>query len=242
MATSYPYVSILTPTYNRRKFFPILIHCVLHQKYPKEYIEWIILDDGDDKIEDLVIDIKQIKVRYYKENKKLTIGAKRNKLNQLATGDILICFDDDDYHMPERILISVIEILKTSINIVGSSTMYCYFTDIKQIYQLGPYGIYHATNGTLAYKKEYANTHKHVENKAHGEEQSFLNNFNEKLNQLDPFKTILVLSHDSNTYDKNKLRELELKKDESKCKITKTNFKLKSFIKDKTIIDFYKSL
>ena len=32
---------------------------------------------------------------------------KRNKLNALANGEVIICFDDDDYHFPERIAHSV---------------------------------------------------------------------------------------------------------------------------------------
>ena len=53
-------VSICTATYNRRKFIPNLIKCVQEQNYPQKYIEWVILDDGTDKIEDLVKDIKNV--------------------------------------------------------------------------------------------------------------------------------------------------------------------------------------
>ena len=49
-----PFVSILTPTYNRRKFIPFLIACIKDQTYPKERIEWVVFDDGSDSIEDLL--------------------------------------------------------------------------------------------------------------------------------------------------------------------------------------------
>ena len=48
-----PFVSICTPTYNRRPFIPYTIKCFNHQDYPMDKIEWIIIDDGTDKIEDL---------------------------------------------------------------------------------------------------------------------------------------------------------------------------------------------
>ena len=56
-----PLVSICTPTFNRRPFIPYIIKCVEHQLYPKDKIEWIIIDDGTDKIEDLVKNIPYVK-------------------------------------------------------------------------------------------------------------------------------------------------------------------------------------
>ena len=53
-----PLVSICTPTFNRRPFIPIMFQCFYNQTYPKNRIEWIIVDDGTDKIEDLVKEAK----------------------------------------------------------------------------------------------------------------------------------------------------------------------------------------
>jgi glycosyltransferase involved in cell wall biosynthesis len=44
-----PFVSICTPTFNRRPFILNLIKCVDSQTYPKDKMEWIIVDDGTDK-------------------------------------------------------------------------------------------------------------------------------------------------------------------------------------------------
>ncbi len=49
-----PFVSICTPTFNRRPFFESIIKCINHQTYPKDKMEWVIIDDGTDKIEELV--------------------------------------------------------------------------------------------------------------------------------------------------------------------------------------------
>jgi glycosyltransferase involved in cell wall biosynthesis len=83
----YPFVSVCTPTFNRRPFIPIMIKCFEHQTYPKDKIEWIIVDDGTDKIEDLVSHIPQVK--YFKFDNKLTLGKKRNISNDNAKGDII---------------------------------------------------------------------------------------------------------------------------------------------------------
>jgi cellulose synthase/poly-beta-1,6-N-acetylglucosamine synthase-like glycosyltransferase len=50
---SRPFVSVVTPTYNRRKFIPTLIAMYKAQTYPKDRMEWIILDDGQEKVDDL---------------------------------------------------------------------------------------------------------------------------------------------------------------------------------------------
>ena len=49
-----PFVSVCTPTFNRRPFIQMAIKCFEHQTYPRDKMEWIIVDDGTDKIEDLV--------------------------------------------------------------------------------------------------------------------------------------------------------------------------------------------
>jgi glycosyltransferase involved in cell wall biosynthesis len=55
-----PEVSICTPTFNRRPFYNMIIKCFLSQTYPINKMEWIIIDDGTDKIEDLVKHIPQL--------------------------------------------------------------------------------------------------------------------------------------------------------------------------------------
>ena len=57
----YPFVSVCTPTYNRRPFISAMLKCFDHQDYPKHRMEWIIVDDGTDKVEDLVKDHPNVK-------------------------------------------------------------------------------------------------------------------------------------------------------------------------------------
>ena len=51
----YPLVSVCTPTFNRRPFISTMLECFRNQTYPKHRIEWIIVDDGSDKIKDLLL-------------------------------------------------------------------------------------------------------------------------------------------------------------------------------------------
>ena len=50
--SKYPLVSICTPTFNRRPFIENMFQCFRNQDYPADRIEWIIVDDGTDKIKD----------------------------------------------------------------------------------------------------------------------------------------------------------------------------------------------
>jgi glycosyltransferase involved in cell wall biosynthesis len=126
--TKLPLVSVLTPTYNRRWFIPALIACFKRQDYPMASIEWIVLDDGLDKVGDL-FDASGISgIRYYCSETKLTIGAKRNRLNDLALGVILVCMDDDDYYPPDRISHVVWSMMNNpEYPVCGSSELYLYF-------------------------------------------------------------------------------------------------------------------
>ena len=200
----YPFVSICTPTFNRRPFIPIIIKCFENQTYPKDKMEWIILDDGTDKIEDLVSHIPQVKYIRYEE--KLSLGKKRNITNQTATGDIIVYMDDDDYYPPERVSHAV-NTLRSAPKALcaGSSAMFIYFKHIQKMYQFGPYGPNHATAATFAFRKELLKVTRFDETASIAEERLFLKDYTIPFVQLDPTKSILVFSHTHNSFDKKEL-------------------------------------
>jgi len=202
--TKYPTVSVCTPTFNRRPFIPIMLKCFEHQTYPKNKIEWIIVDDGTDKIEELVKHIPQVK--YFKYDEKMTLGKKRNLLNEKATGDIIIYMDDDDYYPPERISHAVEKLCQNpQILCAGSSAMFIYFKHINKMLQFGPYGPNHATAATFAFKRELLKITRFNEEASLAEEKQFLKDYTIPFVQLDPKKSILVFSHIHNSFDKKEL-------------------------------------
>jgi glycosyltransferase involved in cell wall biosynthesis len=81
-AATYPFISVITPTYNRRKFIPQLIKMYKAQKYPAHRMEWIILDDGSDPVGDVFENLSIPNLKYIYTAEKQTIGAKRNRLNK----------------------------------------------------------------------------------------------------------------------------------------------------------------
>jgi glycosyltransferase involved in cell wall biosynthesis len=228
-----PFVSICTPTFNRRPFWEYTIKCFNHQDYPKDKMEWIIIDDGTDKIKDLVCDISQVK--YYAYDEKMPLGKKRNIMHAKSSGDILVYMDDDDYYPPERVSHAV-NMLLTHPNALcaGASEIYIWFKHIQKMFQFGPYSPSHATAGTFAFKRELLKDHKYDDNAALAEEKAFLKNYSVPFVQLEPKKTILVFSHIHNTFDKKKLLET------GENNYQKTSDRsVDEFIKDKDLKEFY---
>ena len=231
-----PFVSVCTPTYNRRKFIPQLIRCFKAQTYPKQLMEWIIIDDGEDSVEDLFKGVECVK--YTRVEKKMKLGRKRNYMHEKSKGEIIVYMDDDDYYPPERVNHAVNRLRAVPRALaVGSSIVYIYFNDLDKIYQFGPYGPMHATAGTFAFKRELLKQTKYDDNAEIAEEKAFLKNYTIPLVQLDPLKSILVCAHQFNTFDK---RRLLVNPHPKFVRVTKLRPKL--FIRDKTMREFYTTI
>ena len=206
MKNNYPLVSVCTPTYNRRPFIPMMFECFQNQTYPKNKIEWIIVDDGSDKIEDLILESNIQQIRYFKIEKKMALGEKRNYMHSKVNGEIIVYMDDDDYYPPERISHSVETLQKNPEALcAGASEIYIFFKHIQKMIQCGPYGPNHATAGTFAFRKKLLETSKYESHAAIAEERAFLKDYTVPFAQMDPLKTILVFSHEHNTFDKRKM-------------------------------------
>jgi glycosyltransferase involved in cell wall biosynthesis len=230
---SLPLVSICTPTFNRRPFIPYLIKCIEEQTYPRDCLEWIIVDDGTDKIGDLVQHLSYVK--YFPYEKKMLLGEKRNILNAKGTGDFFVYMDDDDYYPPTRIAHAV-ETLQAHPDALcaGSSIVYIYFKSLEKIYQFGPYGPKHATAATFAFRRALLKDHQYDEKIAVSEERAFLKNYTVPFVQLDPFQSILVFAHEHNSVNKEMLLE-----NAHPDYIKPTTLLVTDFIPSADIRDFY---
>ena len=229
-----PRVSICTPTFNRRPFFKGLIDSIHAQTYPKDRIEWIIVDDGTDKIEDLVKDIPFVKYFY---TEKMPLGRKRNFMHDHCSfkndNDIIIYFDDDDYYPKERISHAVEKLTGSNALCAGSSEIHIWFNTLNKMYRFGPYGPNHATAGTFAFKRELLKQTSYENDALLAEEKHFLKNYTIPFVQLDPLKTILVISHEQNTFDKRRL----ISPDNKQC--NESALRPQNFIKNTELFKFY---
>ena len=96
-----PLVSVITPYYNAGRFFKELYPCVLNQTFP--WFEWIIVDDGSTKQEDLELlsYVENLDSRIqvvHKENG--GISSARNYGIHRSNTDIIITLDADELIEP----------------------------------------------------------------------------------------------------------------------------------------------
>jgi glycosyltransferase involved in cell wall biosynthesis len=187
--------------------------------WAKDRMEWIIIDDGTDKIEDLVVGVPGVK--YFKYDTQMVLGKKRNLMHEKCSGDIIIYMDDDDYYPPTRVSHAVETLLANpQAMCAGSSEMHIYFKHIDKMIQFGPYGPNHSTAATFAFRKELLLSCRYDENAALAEESAFLKNYTIPFVQLSVTDSILVFSHSHNSFDKRKLLDQpsnKFMKDSSKC-------------------------
>jgi hypothetical protein len=203
--TPLPFVSLITPTYNRRRFIPQAIRCYLAQDYPRERMEWVVVDDGEDEVRDLFEGVPG--VVYVRLETRLPLGKKRNHCHTLARGEIFVYMDDDDYYPPQRVSHAVASLLAAPKDtlVAGTSEIYVWFLQTDEVYQFGPYHKRHCTAGTFAFRRELLRTQHYLDDATYAEEKAFLKDFTLPVVQLDPMKTMLVVAHSSNTVDKSEV-------------------------------------
>lgn len=94
-----------------------MIQCAQYQTH--ENREILILADGRD-VADLV---PNDGIRYYYQSEFVTIGAKRNAGCELARGELICMFDDDDWSGPERLASQIARLRETGKSVTGYRTM-----------------------------------------------------------------------------------------------------------------------
>ncbi|RYE40750.1 MAG: glycosyltransferase [Hyphomicrobiales bacterium] len=117
-----PLVTCLMPTFDRRTFVPLAIEGFLRQDFPDR--ELVILDDGTDPVADLIPDDPN--VRYERLTCRIRLGTKRNQACQMARGEILLHWDDDDWYASNRISRQVQALTAAGADVCGVSSLLFY--------------------------------------------------------------------------------------------------------------------
>jgi glycosyltransferase involved in cell wall biosynthesis len=151
---SWPLVSCIMPTYERRRYVPQALQSFMQQDYPNR--ELIIVDDGRDRIGDLVEGLPNVRYFYVPRT---SIGAKRNLACKHAAGAIIAHWDDDDWYSPDRLRYQVMPILAGKADVTGLENAFVlelprgdFWTTEAKLHQRLFVGNVHG--GTLVYRKE----------------------------------------------------------------------------------------
>ena len=95
-------VSIIMPSYNTALFIAETIQSVLNQTYTNW--ELIIVDDcSTDNTDEVLENIKDSRIRYFKNDKNSGAAVSRNKALREARGQWIAYLDSDDLWMPEKL-------------------------------------------------------------------------------------------------------------------------------------------
>ena len=136
-----PTVSIVTPIHNLKKMFRMAMLNYLSTNYPKQKLEWIIIDDSDEtncvkellpernednKSDDVISDTlghtltdDSRGIHYVRLNSKTSYGAKLNMAIDRSSHDIILIMNPDDFFYENGIRSIITTLKHTNKNIVG---------------------------------------------------------------------------------------------------------------------------
>lgn len=196
-----PNVSIVCVTRDRRVFMPILKYSYMIQSYPEEKMELVIVDDGDDPIEDTLIGVPN--VTYVRLTEKTTIGEKRNIGVSKAMYDIIAFMDDDDVYPNNSIIERTAMMLKTP-------EKECAFCSVIPCYDIMKYSSFmnappldlpmsqRVSEATLVFTRSFWEARK-FGNIQIAEGDAFIRDREHMCRELSPQEVIVSLVHSTNT-------------------------------------------
>jgi hypothetical protein len=207
-----PPISIVTLVYNRRKFFDLAKHNILLTDYPKEKIQWVIVDDSDtmeeqcsDKIVQTQEQFTGMDIRYVPLFKKTPVSQKRNIGVENCSNDIVLFMDDDD-HYPEtsfRRRVAWLTRHPMKPKAVVCTTIACYDL-IKGVSAVNvpPFDLplgQRISEATLTFYKSWYEEHKMESNIQVGEGESLVRGRESDVLEIPPQQIIVAFSHNKNT-------------------------------------------
>lgn len=196
-----PDVSIVCITSDRRMFMPILKYSYMIQSYPEDKLELIIVDDGEDSIEDTLIGVPN--VVYVRLTEKLTVGEKRNIGVSKAMYDIVTFMDDDDVYPNNSVLYRTAMMLKYP-------AKECAFCSVIPCYDISKYCSFmnappitlpmsqRVSEATLIFTKKFWEERK-FGNTQIAEGDAFIHGREHMCRELSPQEVIVSLIHSKNT-------------------------------------------
>ena len=196
-----PDVSIVCVTRDRRVFMPILKYSYMIQSYPEEKLELVIVDDGDDAIEDTLIGVPN--VTYVRLDEKKTIGEKRNIGVSKAMYDVITFMDDDDIYPNNSVLERTAMMLK-------DHKKECAFCTVIPCYDIAKYSSFmnapplsltmseRVSEATLIFTRKFWEERPFDDTQI-GEGNAFIRGREHMCRELSPQEVIVSLVHPKNT-------------------------------------------
>lgn len=196
-----PDVSIVMLTRDRRNFMPLAKYSYMIQSYPEEKMELVIVDDGEDSIEDTLIGVPNVK--YVRLETQLSIGEKRNIGVENAMYDVIAFMDDDDVY-PNNSILHRVAMLKMAPQKGAAfcTTIPCYdITKYSSFMNVPPMTLpmsERVSEATLIFTRKFWEERKfdHIQV---AEGNTFIRGREHMCRELSPQDVIVSLTHPKNT-------------------------------------------
>ncbi len=92
-----PTVSVLVPAYNQERFIGRCLRSLLHQTFPRDAYEIIVVDDGSDDRTAYAVGLFDGDIRLIENEKNLGLPASLNRAIHSARSPFVVRVDADDY-------------------------------------------------------------------------------------------------------------------------------------------------
>jgi len=207
-----PSISIVTPTYNRRSMMEIAFHNLMATDYPKNKIEWIVVEDHEDSTKmasELVMSFQvnnpTITVKYIPIQGRMSIGMKRNLGTENASHDIVLFMDDDDHYPVTSFRRRVAWLLKggTGYNEIAACTTIALYDLVRGVSAVNvpPYGLSFGkriSEATLTFRRS-AWLNRKFDDVSVSEGESWIAGRENVCIELPPQQILVAFSHKTNS-------------------------------------------
>jgi len=205
-----PSISVITLVHNRPKFIQNACLNLLSSDYPREKIEWLVVDDSepDQSPSDRILQFESLfapgKLTYIPLASKKSIGYKRNLGVKKAKHDILLMMDDDDHYPSTSFRRRVAYLLK------GREKYDCATCTMIAMYDLQkgvsavnvpPYSLslgQRCSEATLTFTRTFWNERMFADISI-AEGEAFLAGRESRVVEMPPQQIIVAMNHGTNT-------------------------------------------
>ncbi len=209
-----PYVSIITPTYKRKTLFAMAMYNVFGFHYPRNKIEWVIVEDmtddmtEEDTLKSILPNDNRIKhILLHSGSEPYTIAMKRNIGVSNSSHPYIVHVDDDDIYEEHTLMARVKLLMKyenEGIGCIGSTLIGTYdiIRDRSSMATDGPISL---SEASMAYKRSFWEEKKFDDDCVRGEHKGFTEGRLHKIMDVPFAFTVIALIHKKNFT--NEIRE-----------------------------------
>ena len=204
-----PPISVITLVHNRPKFIENACINLLSSDYPRDKIEWVVVDDSDpeqspsNRIIQFAEKFEPGKISYIPLLEKKSIGYKRNLAVEKAAHNILVMMDDDDHYPHTSFRRRVAYLLKGRRRFEAATCTTIAMYDLLKgtsAVNVPPYTLSlgeRCSEASMVFTRDFWRTRPFEEtNMAEGE--SFLKGREQLIAEMPPQQMIVALSHGTN--------------------------------------------